>query len=153
MIIEDIWKKVMDKVYNFFNVGVKAGVGYENTPDGWKILKIGQRMSAVLDYTTALGTSSSYTSNPIAVQDRTGNNFTEIRLSLYQKGSTNTTAKIQQSTDKSTWRDLPNQSVNLTTDGSKTLKCDVFRGYIRIVESNDDASNAQTENDLHVEVV
>ena len=153
MMFTELWKKTLDKISNFFNVGVKAGVGYENTPDGWKTLKIGQRMSAVLDYTTALGTSSSYTSDPIAVQDGAGNNFTEIRVSLYQEGSTNTTVKIQQSTDKSTWRDLPNQTANLTTDGATTLKCDVYRGYIRIVEENNDASNAQTTNDLHVEVV
>ena len=153
MIIKGLWKKTMNKVYNFFRVGIMAGVGYESTPDGWKYLKIGQRMSAVLDYHTALGASSSYTSSGIPVQDSAGNNFTEIRVSLYQEGSTNTTVKIQQSSDNSTWRDLPNQSANLTANGAVVLKCDVFRGYIRVVESNDDSSNAQTTNDLHVEVL
>ena len=150
--IREVLNAIFDAVYNFFNVGIKAGVGYENTPDGWKVFKIGQRMNAVLNYTTALGTSSSYTSSSISVQDGAGNNYTMVRISFYQEGSTDVKVRIEQSDDNSTWRDF-GQSLSLSADGGIEDEFRVQRGYIRIVEENNDASNAQTTNDLLVEVV
>ncbi len=150
MIITDWLKKMWDRTYNYLRVAITGGVGYENPPDAWMYVKKGQRWAKVLTYTTALGTSSSYTSSSISAQDGAGNNYTEIRLFLYQTGSTNTTAKIQQSDDNSNWYDIPNQSVNLTADGDAVLKVDVYLDYIRVVESNDDSNNAQTANKLVV---
>ena len=131
-------------------VGVKGSVGYESDADAFFNVKKGHRWNAVLTYTTNLGAGASYTSPIITAQDGAGNNYTEIRISLYQEGSTDVTVKVQQSTDGSTWREFPNQSVTLSGNGGTTLVCDIFRPYIRIVEENNDGSNAQTVNDLYV---
>ena len=127
---------------------VAGGASYENVVDAWKVITKGKRMLKVLTYITALAASASYTSNTITAQDSNGNNYTEIRLSLYQTGSTNTTAKIQQSDDGVNWYDIPNQSVTLTADGVAVLDAEVYLDFIRIVESNNDATNAQTANKL-----
>ena len=150
MIIKDLWKVTIDKINKFFRVGIVGGVGYEYPLDAWFYVKKGQRWNVVLAYTTTLGAASSYTSSSFLAQDGSINNFTEIRVHLHQEGSTNTTVKIQQSSNNSTWYDLPNQSATLTANGDTTIKADVYRPYIRIVESNDDGTNAQTVNDLYV---
>jgi len=131
-------------------VGVKGSVGYESDADAFFNVQKGHRWNAVLTYTSNLGAGASYTSPTITAQDGAGNNYTEIRISLYQEGSTSVTVKVQQSRDGSTWREFPNQSVTLSGDGGTTLVCDIFRPYIRIVEENNDGSNAQTTNDLYV---
>ncbi len=146
-------KNMWDRTYNYLRVAITGGVGYENPPDAWMCVKKGQRWTKVLTYATALGTSSSYTSSSITAQDGAGNNYTEIRVFLYQTGSTNTTVKVQQSDDNSTWYDIPNQSINLTADGAGADVFNVHLDYIRIVESNDDSSNAQTANKVVVELL
>ena len=150
MIFEDVIKKLINKINNFLRVGIVGGVGYEYPLDAWHYLKKGQRWNVILSYTSNLAASSSYTSTGILAQDGSMNNYTEIRLHLHQEGSTNTTVKIQQSSDNSTWYDIPNQSATLTSNGDTTVKADVYRPYIRIVEENNDSSNAQTTNNLYV---
>lgn len=150
MIIKELWKIALDKINKFFRVGIVGGVGYEYPLDAWFYVKKGQRWNVVLAYQSTLAASSSYTSSSILAQDGSINNFTEIRLHLHQEGSTNTLVKIQQSSDNSTWYDLPNQSETLTTNGDVVIKADVYRPYIRIVEENNDSSNAQTANNLYV---
>ena len=147
---KDWIERIIDKLHGFLKVGITGSVGYENPPDAWKYMKVGQRWSKVLTYTTALAASSSYTSSSITAQDGAGNNYTQIRLFLYQAGSTNTTAKIQQSDDNSTWYDISGQSVSLSATGATAGTFDVYLNYIRVVESNDDSTNAQTANKLVV---
>ena len=143
-----------DSLNGVWLVGVKGSVGYESDADAFFNVKKGHRWNAVLTYTTNLGAGASYTSPIITAQDGAGNNYTEIRISLYSKGASSVTVKVQQSTDGSTWREFPNQSVTKSANGngelSATLICDIFRPYIRIVEINEDSSNAQTTNDLYV---
>jgi len=135
-------------------VGVKGSVGYESPLDAFFNVKKGHRWNTVVYYTGNLEAGASYTSATITAQDSSVNNYTEIRISLYSKGASSVTVKVQQSVDGSTWREFPNQSVTKSADGngelSATLICEVFRPYIRIVEINNDTSNAQTVNDLYV---
>lgn len=153
MIVKNWIERIIDKLHGFLKVGIVGSVGYENPPDAWKYVKVGQRMNKVLTYTSTLAASSSYTSSSTPAQDGAGNNYTQIRLFLYQEGSTNTTAKIQQSDDNSNWYDVPNQSVTLTANGATVIEADVFLDYIRVVEENNDSANAQTANKLVVHLL
>lgn len=142
--INDWITRVIDKINDALIAVIKGGVAYENPPDAWKVLSEGQRWSVALNYTSNLAAGASYTSSSITAQDSGGNNYTELRIFAVNAGASSVTVKVQGSVDNSTWYDIPNQSIDVTSTG--TGKFDIYTPYIRIVETNNDTANAQTTN-------
>lgn len=135
---------------SYFLTALKGGVGYEYPLDAWFNVEKGHRWNVVLVYTSNLSAGSSYTSSSILAQDGSINNYTEIRVFLHNEGSTNLSLKIQQSADNSTWYDIPNESASLSGDGNTIIDGKVYMPYVRIVETNNDGTNAQTSNYVYV---
>ena len=149
----NLLEKVFNSIDNYLTVGVKGSVGYENY-DGYDFFKqdiIGTRMKQIINYNSTLGTSSSYTSASFTAQDGGQYNYKEIRVFLYQEGSTDTDVIVQQSPDNSNWYDIA--SANNGGSAVTTLKVDIYLPYVRVVEKNNDGTNAQSKNVLFVYLV
>jgi len=158
--VREALQKLWQMIYDAFNstdkyltVGVKGSVGYENY-DGYDFFKhdiIGTRMKQIINYTSTLGTSSSYTSASFTAQDGGQYNYKEIRVFLYQEGSTDTDVIVQQSPDNSNWYDI--DSRNNGGSAVTTFKVDIYLPYVRVKEVNNDGTNAQSKNVLFAYLV
>ena len=149
MIVVDWLSKVIDKVNNYLRTATVGGVAYESTPNAWRVMKLGNRWIEYINYNTPLTAGGSFASDYLHAQDGSSNNYTKIKLTAHNKGSTNVVVKIQQSPNSTDWYDLPNQSLAFTSDGTDTLEVEVRLPWIRVVETNND-TNDQTENLVYV---
>ena len=151
--VKMILEKFVDTVHDWLRVAIKGGVGYEYPLDAWLGVMKGRRWNVALSYSSNLSAGASYTSSSWLAQDNSINNYEEIRVFLYNEGASSVSLKVQQSNNNSNWYDIPNVdgNANITSSGGVAVGIwKVFMPYIRIVETNNDGTNAQTKNLVYV---